>query len=130
VKPVLGTVEEVAQEFLAFMREHYDTHYGDSNGTRGSTETGLYSWSAGTTGRPSAVAVVRVSVEENHVARLYGAGRFRLWHGKVNPTPVERLIRGYDSALRASIEDQITLAMQSARKSIGRCGSIHASASA
>jgi len=28
----------------------------------------------------------RVSVEENHVARLYGAGRFGLaW--KVNPTP-------------------------------------------
>src|SRR6202035_3423840 len=31
VKPVLHTVEDVAHEFLAFMREHYDIHYGDSN---------------------------------------------------------------------------------------------------
>jgi hypothetical protein len=30
VKPVLDTVEEVAQEFLTFMREHYDSHYGDT----------------------------------------------------------------------------------------------------
>ncbi len=30
LKSVLGSVEDVAEEFLGFMRGYYDTHYGDS----------------------------------------------------------------------------------------------------
>jgi len=59
-----------------------------------------------------------VNVQGNVVNRVYAAGRFGLaWEGQSEA--VERLIRGYDSVLRDSIETQIALALKSVRRTIG-----------
>jgi hypothetical protein len=114
---VLATVKEVAEEFLQFMREHYETHYGDSKMPEEYRDGPLF-LVGGYDREDHLPSLYRVNVEENRINRLYAPGRFGLaWEGQSDA--VERLIRGYDSVLRASIEDQITLALQSARKTMG-----------
>jgi hypothetical protein len=117
VKPVLDTVEEVAREFLTFMREHYDSHYGDAKVPEEYRHGPLF-LVGGYDRDDHLPSLYRVNVEANQAKQLYAAGRFGLaWEGQSDA--VERLIRGYDSALRASIEDHIALGLQVACKSMG-----------
>jgi hypothetical protein len=117
VKRVLDTVEEVAQEFLTFMREQYESHYGDAKVPEEYRDGPLF-LVGGYDRDDHLPSLYRVSVEANQVTQLCAAGRFGLaWEGQSDA--VERLVRGYDSALRASIEDHIALAVQAACRSMG-----------
>lgn len=116
LRPVLSTVKEVAQEFLTFMREHYDTHCADREVPEAYRDR-LVFLLGGYDRDDHLPSLYRVNVEQHLVTRLYEPGRFGLaWEGQSDA--VERLIRGYDSVLRASIENQFTLALQSVRKTI------------
>lgn len=117
VKPVLDTVEEVAQEFLAFMRNHYDNHYGDAKVPEEYRDGPLF-LVGGYDRTDHLPSLYQVNVEANQLKQLYAPGRFGLaWEGQSDA--VERLVRGYDSALKASIEHHVALALQVARRSLG-----------
>ena len=115
--PVLHTVEDVAHEFLAFMREHYDIHYEDSKVPEEYRDGPLF-LVGGYDREHHLPSLYKVNVQEDIVHRLYAAGRFGLaWEGQAEA--VERLIRGCDPVLKRSIETQIAAALKSARKTIG-----------
>jgi hypothetical protein len=116
VKPVLHTVEDVAHEFLAFMREHYDTHYEDSKVPE-EYRHGPKFLVGGYDREGHLPSLYRVNVQGDVVRRVYAAGRFGLaWEGQSEA--VERLIRGYDSVLRDSIETRVAAARESVRKTM------------
>jgi hypothetical protein len=117
VKPVLHTVDDVAHEFLAFMREHYDIHYGDSNVPQEYRHGPIF-LVGGYDREEHLPSLYKVNVQEDIVHQLFAAGRFGLaWEGQTEA--VERLVWGYDSLLRDSIENQIAAAMESVRKNMG-----------
>jgi hypothetical protein len=117
VKPVLSTVKDVAQEFLTFMREQYNSHYGGSKVPEEYRDGPLF-LVGGYDREDHLPSLYRVNVQENVFHQAYPAGRFGLaWEGQSEA--VERLIRGYDSVLRESIETLIAEALKSARKTMG-----------
>jgi hypothetical protein len=99
------------------MREHYDSHYGDAKVPEEYRDGPLF-LVGGYDSDGHLPSLYRVNVEANHVKQSYAAGRFGLaWEGQSDA--VERLLRGYDSAMRASIQDYIALALQAACRSMG-----------
>ena len=117
IKPVAPTVAEVAQQFLEFMRQHYDTHYADSKVPESYRDGPLF-LVGGYSRADHLPSLYRLDVQDNSVKPVYAAGNFGLaWGGQSDA--VERLIRGYDSELRASIEEQLAQSLNGLRKTMG-----------
>jgi hypothetical protein len=103
-KPMLHTVQDVAHEFLAFMREHYDIHYGDRKVPEEYRDGPIF-LVGGYDREHHLPSLYKVNVQEDTVHLMCAAGSFGLtWEGQSEA--VERLIMGYDSVLKDSMETQ------------------------
>lgn len=98
----LQSVKDISEEFLRFIRKHYLEHY------EGSPIPEEY-WTgpvflAGGYGNPDELpSVYRLDVKANQAYDQFEGGEFGVaWSGQADS--VERLIRGYDSALKEEIE--------------------------
>ncbi len=114
---VCASVEETAQQFLRFMRGHYERHYADSELPEEYRDGPLFL--IGGYGRMDHLpSLYRVNVRRNSIGPAYSAGEFGLaWEGQADA--VERLIQGYDSDLRTTLERQITAEIEGVRKAMG-----------
>ena len=98
-------VKPVANQFLAFVRKHYADHY------KGDPTPEAYrqgpEFLVGGYGRDDAFpSLYRIMVSENTVLEHFKAGEAGLsWNGQAGS--VERIIRGYDSSLRKTIEERV-----------------------
>jgi hypothetical protein len=111
------TVEEVARNFLAFMRRHYDIHYADSPLPPELREGPLFLL-GGYNAANHLPSLFRISVQGNRVVPQYAPGGFGIaWEGQSDA--VERLIRGYDTLLMRSVESQVTAGFTDLRKTMG-----------
>jgi hypothetical protein len=105
VIPQLQTVEEVANEFLRFMRSSYETHYANSKLPE-EYRDGPEFLVGGFDSTEHLPCLYQINVQANSVLGIYTAGSFGIsWNGQADA--VERLLRGYDSQLRARIETEI-----------------------
>jgi hypothetical protein len=110
------TVEEVANNFLIFMRRHYDQHYADSP-LPPELRDGPMFLVGGFNAASHMPSLFRVNVQSNHVILEHAPGTFGIaWDGQSDA--VERLIRGYDTVLRDSIESQVNAEFAALRKTL------------
>ena len=111
---VQRTVEEVANNFLIFMRRHYDQHYADSP-LPPELRDGPVFLVGGYNAASHMPSLFRVNVQNNSVILEHAPGTFGIaWDGQSDA--VERLMRGYDIVLRDSIERQINAEITALRK--------------
>ena len=116
--PTRHTVEEVANNFLRFMRHHYDQHYADSDLPSDCREGPAF-LVGGYDAASHLPSLFRVNVQYNHVLAQYSPGNFgAAWDGQSDA--VERFIRGYDTVLRSSIESQVNAEFTALRKTMGK----------
>jgi hypothetical protein len=110
----LQSVQDVANSFLAFMRARYDEHYAGSAVPPDYQDGPLYL--VGGYGRTDQLpSLYRVNVQRNTARVQYPAGRFGIaWEGQSDA--VERVIRGYDSAVRQSIEHEVKAGLETLRR--------------
>lgn len=103
-------VGDVAQDFLAFFRNEYDKHY------KGSPMPAQFQdgpeFLVGGYGKADPFpSLHRVKVKENKIDDQFSNGKCGLaWNGQSDA--VERLIRGYDGALREHIEAHLDHVLQ------------------
>lgn len=98
----LRSVEEISQAFLQFMRKHYLEHH---EGSQIPEEywTGPVFLAGGYGISDELPSVYRLDVKDNQVYDQINGGEFGVaWSGQADS--VERLIRGYDSALKDEVE--------------------------
>lgn len=108
------SVEQVSNDFLAFMREAYDRHYADSK-LPDELKDGPLFLVGGYAVNDHFPSLFRVRVQENRVVSAYGAGDFGVaWEGQSDS--VERLLRGYDMNLRRMIDDSVRDAVAATRE--------------
>ena len=110
------TVEEVANNFLVFMRRHYDQHYADSP-LPPELRDGPVFLVGGYNAASHMPSLFRVNVQNNRVMLERAPGAFGIaWDGQSDA--VERLIHGYDTVLRDSIESQVSAEFTALRKTL------------
>jgi hypothetical protein len=117
VAPPPETVEEMAYAFLRFVRGQYDRHYAGSSLPEEYRDAPYFL--VGGYGRYDHLPTLfRVDIQANSVTQEYESGGFGLsWEGQSDA--VERLIRGYDTHLRSSVEKQLTAGIETFRKAMG-----------
>ena len=95
-------MKEISEAFLQFMREHYLEHYEGSSIPEGFWTGPVFL--AGGYGNPDELpSVYRLDVKAHQVYDQFEEGEFGVaWNGQADS--VERLIRGYDSAVKEEIE--------------------------
>lgn len=104
-KKRLLKVADVATEFLAFFRKEYDKHYKGSP-VPAQFQDGPEFLVGGYGKADPFPSLLRVKVKENTVEDQFSNGKSGLaWNGQSDA--VERLIRGYDGALREHIQERI-----------------------
>lgn len=110
----LHSVQDVANSFLVFMRARYEEHYAGSAVPPDYQDGPLYL--VGGYGRTDQLpSLYRVNVQRNTARAQYPAGRFGIaWEGQSDA--VERVIRGYDSAVRRSIEHEVKAGVETLRR--------------
>lgn len=112
----LTTVSEVAEEFLKFIRGCYDEHYKDSPIPEEYRDGPLF-LVGGYSKKEHLPSLYRINVQKNTVTEQYKAGKFGIaWEGQADA--VERLIRGYDSDVRSSIEQSVAQVVEEIRRSL------------
>lgn len=112
------TVEEVANDFLIFMRRHDDQHYADSDLPSEGREGPAF-LVGGYDAANHLPSLFRVNVQCNRILAQYTSGSFGIaWDGQSDA--VERLIRGYDTVLRNSIERQVNAEFSALRKTMNK----------
>ncbi len=117
VEGALTTVEEVAHKFLSFMRAHYETHYTDSKIPEEYRDGPVF-LVGGYSRNQHLPSLYRVNVQANRATLDYDTGAFGIsWEGQSDA--VERLLRGYDTHLRARIENEIRTSLDRAREVYG-----------
>lgn len=110
---VQHTVEEVAHNFLTFMRRHYERHYANSP-LPPELRDGPAFLLGGYDAASHLPTLFRVDVENNRVLPEYAPGTFGIaWDGQSDA--VERLMHGYDAGLRKFVESQATAEFDSER---------------
>jgi hypothetical protein len=110
---VQHTVEEIANNFLIFMRRHYERHYANSP-LPPELHDGPAFLLGGYDTASHLPALFRVNVQNNRVLSQCTPGTFGIaWDGQSDA--VERLMHGYDAGLRDSVESQITAEFDSER---------------
>jgi hypothetical protein len=114
----LTSVESVAKEFLTFMRAKYDEHYVDSEIPVEFREGPVF-LVGGYDQSEYLPTLFRIDVQQNSTVKQFSAGESGIaWQGQSDA--VERLMRGYDSALRISIERAVTAGLRQARDAMGQ----------
>ena len=99
------SAQEVSETFLLFMREHFLEHYQGSSIPE-QYWTGPVFLAGGYGVSDELPSVYRLDVKANGVYDQFEDGEFGIaWNGQADS--VERLIRGYDSALREEIEKHL-----------------------
>jgi hypothetical protein len=113
---VQHTVEEVAKNFLMFMRRYYDQHYADT-ALPPELRDGPEFLVGGYDAANHLPCLYRVNVQNNRILVQYAPGTFGIaWEGLSDA--VERLFGGYDAALRESVEKQITAGFAALRQTM------------
>jgi hypothetical protein len=96
------SVEDVAKDFLQFMRQQYDQHFATSQLPEDFRD-GPEFLVGGVSPKDTFPACYRVLVKENTATKSFASGDCGLsWNGQSDA--VERVIRGYDGKLRWRIE--------------------------
>jgi hypothetical protein len=99
---VQHTVEEVAHNFLTFMRRHYERHYANSP-LPPELRDGPAFLLGGYDAASHLPTLFRMNVKDNRVLPEYAPGTFGItWDGQSDA--VERVLHGYDANLRGSVE--------------------------
>lgn len=116
--PPLASVAEVAETFLAFMREKYDSHYEGSEIPEEYRDGPLFL--IGGYGRTDYLpSIHRVDVRSNRTVTQFGPGQAGIaWEGQSDA--VERLLRGYDEAVRIAVEKAVTDGVRQIREAASR----------
>jgi hypothetical protein len=112
----IETVTEVAEAFLAFMRVKYDAHYADSQVPEGYRDGPMYL--VGGYGRTDYLpSLLRIDVQRNKVYEHFGPGEPGIaWGGQSDA--VERLVKGYDAAVRIAVEKAVTSGVRQIREAV------------
>jgi hypothetical protein len=111
------TVEEVAQAFLAFMRRKYEAHYSDSVIPEEYRDGPMY-LVGGYSRADYLPALYRIDVQHNKVHLHFGPGNSGIaWGGQSDA--VERLVKGYDAAVRIAVEKAVTSGVRRIREAVG-----------
>ena len=98
-------VRSVSSAFLSFMRDHFVEHHKDSTIPQ-DYWTGPNFLVGGYGATDELPAVYRLDTKANEVYEHFSQGSFGVaWSGQADS--VERLIRGYDSALKEEIENHL-----------------------
>ncbi len=114
---VQHTVEEVAHNFLMFMRRHYERHYANSP-LPPELRDGPAFLLGGYDAASPLPTLFKVNVQNNRILPKYSPGTFGIaWDGQSDAA--ERLFRGYDTGLRSSVESQVTAEVAALRKTMG-----------
>jgi hypothetical protein len=110
----LATVAEVADTFLAFMREKYDEHYAGSAIPEEYRDGPLF-LIGGYNRADFLPCIFRVDVQQNRSTEQFGPGKSGIaWAGQSDA--VERLIKGYDVAVRIAVEKAVTEGVRQIRE--------------
>ena len=114
----LASVEQVATEFLGFMRKKYDEHYAGSSVPEDFREGPVFligGYSRGV----YLPAIHRLDVRFNRNLIQFGPGEGGLaWAGQSDA--VERLMRGYDVSVRIAVEQAVTEGVRRIRESASK----------
>lgn len=101
----LSSSTEISEEFLNFMRRKYEEHYKDSKLPESLREGPVF-LCGGYGAAEDFPSIYRIVVQQNVVFKQPPDSHTGLaWSGQSDA--VERFIRGYDSALRAELEERI-----------------------
>jgi hypothetical protein len=113
----IETVREVAEAFLAFMRRKYDEHYSESTIPEEYRDGPMYL--VGGYGRADYLpSLFRIDVQHNRVHLHFGPGNSGIaWGGQSDA--VERLVKGYDAAVRIAVEKAVTSGVRQIREAVG-----------
>jgi hypothetical protein len=112
----IETVQDVAKAFLAFMRSKYDEHYANSTMPEEFRDGPLFL--VGGYGRADYLPTIcRVDTKHNAATVQFepGAGGIA-WEGQSDA--VERLLRGYDDAVRIAVEKAVTDGVRRVRQTV------------
>jgi hypothetical protein len=102
----LETVAEVADSFLSFMRAKYEEHYAESSVPQAYRDGPLF-LIGGYSKADFLPSIFRVDVQHNRSLLQFGPGKAGIaWEGQSDA--VERLIKGYDVAVRIDVEKAVT----------------------
>jgi hypothetical protein len=114
----LNTLTEVGESFLAFMRAKYDDHYANSTVPEEFRDGPMFL--LGGYGRADYLpSICRVDVKGNRTVTDFGPGQGGIsWEGQSDA--VERLIRGYDNAVRIAVERAVTDGVKQIREAAGK----------
>jgi len=114
----LTSVGEVAETFLAFMRQKYDEHYAGSELPEEFRDGPLFL--IGGYGRTDYLpSIFKVDVRLNRKVEHFGPGQAGMaWEGQSDA--VERLLRGYDAAVRIAVEKAVTEGLRRIRDAASR----------
>jgi len=109
-EPALVTVKQVADEFLSFMKGHYDGHYAKSP-LPAQFREGPEFLVGGFGKDDNFPSLFRVIVKESKIRPEFVNGKSGVsWNGQADA--VERFIRGYDGPLRHDIEERVLEELQ------------------
>ncbi len=113
---VLNGSDDVADEFLKFVRNIYDEHYSDS-GLPENIREGPEFLIGGYGEHEDFPSIYRIRVRDNFIQKEFGPGgqigmSGLSWNGQSDA--VERFIRGYDGHLRADVESWLSRELKSA----------------
>lgn len=114
----LNTVAEVAETFLAFMRQKYDEHYANSAIPEAYRDGPVFLVGGYSRGEylPS---ILRVDVQRNRTFSHFAPGESGIaWGGQSDA--VERLIKGYDAAVRIAVEKAVTDGVRQIRDAVSK----------
>ena len=110
----LSTVSEVAETFLGFMREKYEAHYANSAIPEEYRDGPLF-LVGGYSRAEFLPCIFRVDIQQNRCIEQFGPGKSGIaWAGQSDA--VERLIKGYDVAVRIAIEKAVTEGVRTIRE--------------
>jgi hypothetical protein len=114
----LKSVGDVAAAFLSFMREKYDRHYQGTDVPEDFRDGPLF-LIGGYGTEDFLPSIHRIDVKRNRAIQQFGPGQSGVaWEGQSDA--VERLIRGYDVAVRIAIEKAVTEGIRQSREAASR----------
>lgn len=114
----LQTVEDVSSAFLEFMREKYEQHWAQSD-TPEDFRDGPEFLLGGYGAADFLPSIYRIDVKRNSSVQQFQSGSSGVaWAGQSDA--VERLIRGYDVAVRIAVEKAVTEGMRQSRAAASR----------
>lgn len=108
-RPLVNS-EAIAKAFLGFLRREYENHYKGSERPKEFQE-GPEFLLGGYSRDDAFPSLYRVQVAKNRIITDFPAGKFGMsWNGQSDS--VERIVRGYDSGLRAEVERHVAQAFE------------------